>query len=287
MGLREINGDWSRVLKLVVPYFLLVGLLQYAALLLLDLHFNDMGGNLSGEQTLVVMMGTAIGTFLVVGVFRKYVDKGTFASLGFESFRLADVIWGLLIGAAIMALGYLALIAAGQITYLNSSFSLAGFLINILFMLLVAFSEELLMRGYILTNLMGSMNKYGALAVSSSLFSMMHMANADYGWFAALELFFAGILLGLSFIYTRNLWFPIALHFSWNFFQGAVFGFNVSGRHIYSIINHVRLNDNIWNGGAFGFEGSILSLLFELIGIVLIFFLFRKREPIRSAHPAK
>ena len=283
MHITPVNGNWWRVFKLVIPYFVIVGGLQIAAIYLLGLHFDDLGGRLTAHQTLVVMLFTAAGTFLVVWLFRKYVDRGTFASMGFEEFRVWDLLWGILIGGVIMALGYLILVESGEITYLNSSFVPIEIFVNILFCVLVAFSEELLMRGYILTNLMGSMNRYQALAVSSCLFSVMHMGNADYGWFAAIELFFAGLLLGLSFIYTRNLWFPIALHFSWNFFQGPVFGFNVSGRHLTSVINHVRMHDNIWNGGAFGFEGSLLSLMFQVVGITLIYFLFRKREPSQSA----
>jgi membrane protease YdiL (CAAX protease family) len=283
----EVKENWSGVLKLVIPYFLVVGLFQYIGILILGLHFDDLGKQLNSLQTLWIMVCTAAGTFLVVWLFRRYRDKGSFASLGFNYFRLTDVIWGLVMGAIIMASGYAILIAAGQITYLNSTFVLKEMMINLLFLILVAFTEELLMRGYILKNLIGSMNKYGALAVSSCLFSMMHIANADYTWFAAVELFFAGILLGLSYLYTRNLWFPIALHFSWNFFQGAIFGFNVSGRHIHSMINHMRIKDNIWNGGAFGFEGSLLSLFFQLAGIVIIYLLFRKRESTLSADPQR
>jgi len=283
----EVKENWYGVLKLVIPYFLVVGLFQYAGILMLGLHFEDLGTQLNSRQTLWIMVCTAAGTFLVVWLLRKYRDKGSFASLGLDHFRLTDVIWGLLMGAVIMASGYFVLIATGQIRYLNSTFVPEEMLINVFFLILVAFSEELLMRGYILKNLMGSMNRYGALAVSSCLFSMMHIANADYTWFAAVELFFAGILLGLSYLYTHNLWFPIALHFSWNFFQGAIFGFNVSGRHIHSVINHMRIKDNIWNGGAFGFEGSLLSLFFQLACIVIIYFLFRKRESTRSADPQR
>jgi len=285
MGLNSVNGNWSRVLTLVIPYFIIVGLFCYAGVLLLGLEFKDLTGDLTIRQTFVISICNAAGTFFVIWLFRKYLDKETVLSLGFNNFQVRELGWGLVMGALIMLMGYLLLIAANQITYLNTRFIWADFLFNFLFLILVAFTEEVLMRGYVLTNLMGSMNKYAALAVSSLLFSLMHMPNANYSWLSFVELFFAGILLGLSYVYTRNLWFPIALHFSWNFFQGAVFGFNISGRHITSIINHVRPSDTIWNGGAFGFEGSVLSLVFELIGIVVIYFLFRRREPIPSADP--
>ena len=67
------------------------------------------------------------------------------------------------------------------------------------------------------------------------------------------------------------MWFPIALHFSWNFFQ-SLFGFNVSGIDMYSLIEFKIMDSNVWNGGAFGFEGSILSVIVQIILIVLIFY---------------
>ena len=85
------------------------------------------------------------------------------------------------------------------------------------------------------------------------------------------------VLLGLSYIYTRNLWFPIALHFSWNFFQGTVFGFNVSGIDSYSIIEQEAIHDNLLTGGKFGFEGSIVSVLLHLVFILVIYKVFNRR----------
>lgn len=273
-----VNGNWIRVLKLVIPYLIIVGIFQYFGILLAGLHLRDIRSDLSSGHAFVIMLFNTAGAFLVIWLFRKYVDKGTFGSLGLKTVLVKDIIWGIVMGFMIMLCGFLILLATHNIRYLNSSFSGYDFSLNLLFFILVAFSEELLMRGYVLTNLMGSMNKYAALMVSSGLFSLMHIGNPDYGWLSALELFFAGILLGLSYIYTRNLWFPVALHFSWNFFQGTVFGFNVSGKHVYSVISHVRANDNLWNGGAFGFEGSLLSLILQLIAIGIVFLLFSKRK---------
>jgi hypothetical protein len=87
----------------------------------------------------------------------------------------------------------------------------------------VAVVEETLFRGYVLKNFMESFNKYAALIISSGLFSSMHYFNLDFDLFSFFSLFLAGILFGISYIYTKNLWFPIALHLSWNLFQ-ALFG---------------------------------------------------------------
>lgn len=271
------NENWVNILKVTVPYFVVALLFQFSGLLLLGLQFQDIRGDLTSLQTLVITVCNLTGTFLVVWLARKYIDHAAFSSLGFKTFYKTDVFWGVLIGFMIMLTGYLLLLGAGQIRYLNSNFVFYDFILGLLSFVLVAFAEEVLIRGYVLTNLMGSMNRYTALIVSSLIFSLMHLGNSNYGWVPGFELFLAGILLGLSYLYTRNLWFPVALHFSWNFFQATVFGFNVSGRHVYGIISHVRSEDNIWNGGAFGFEGSVLSLILQVIAILVIYLLFHQR----------
>ena len=92
----------------------------------------------------------------------------------------------------------------------------------------------------------------------------MHGANPNISLFSLLGLFLAGIALGSSYMYTKNLWYPIAFHFSWNLFQ-SLLGFNVSGQDIYSIIEFTVPENNKINGGQFGFEGSIFSILTEFI----------------------
>ena len=92
----------------------------------------------------------------------------------------------------------------------------------------------------------------------------------------AINLFLAGILYGIAYIFTKKLWLPIAMHFSWNLTQ-TLMGFNVSGHDIYSLLEfHVR--DNNWiNGGSFGFEGSILSVGIQVL-IILGLGLFYKQN---------
>ena len=78
-------------------------------------------------------------------------------------------------------------------------------------------------------------------------------------------------------MFTKNLWFPIALHFSWNFFQ-SMFGFKVSGLDSYSIIEFKILENNYINGGEFGFESSILSLVIISISTIFIWKYFKSIE---------
>jgi len=82
----------------------------------------------------------------------------------------------------------------------------------------------------------------------------------------------------LPYIYTKNLWFSIALHLSWNLFQ-ALFGFNVSGHENYSLIEFEMTNQpNLLNGGPFGFEGSYLAIIAQVMTIIAIWFHFNRKK---------
>lgn len=213
------------------------------------------------NNNLIVSIFDLIGTFVLLWGFIKWVDKEKFITLGFQiKNRLNNIALGILIGLLIMAVGYLALMVLEEIEYHTIVYSIKEILISVLIFSIVSIVEEVLFRGYVLRNLMLSFNKYIALIVSSILFALMHGFNPNMDWFSYLDLFLAGMLLGVSYIYTKNLWFPIALHFSWNFFQ-TLFGFNVSGQDFYSLIEFQITEKNILNGGDFGFEGSVLSII--------------------------
>ncbi len=274
------KNQWKRVLKIFIPYILTVGIFQAIAAYFMGIDYRNYNQpNISTFQFFVLNIVGLLGTVLIIGVSRKYVDKESFKSLGFETtYLIKDILKGLIMGFIIMAIGFLVLITFKQIQFKELQYDVSDFTLGIVLFIVVAFSEELLVRGYILSNLMASCNKYLALIISSAIFSLLHSFNPNINAFAFMDLFLSGILLGLSYIYTKNLWFPIALHFSWNFFQGTIFGFNVSGLKVYSIIRIENHQSTIWNGGVFGFEGSIFSIIFQLIAIAIIYIIFKKRE---------
>ena len=176
-----------------------------------------------------------------------------------------------------MVTGYFLLIYIKEISFIKVNFDINELLISIILFVFVAVVEETLFRGYILKNLMISFNKYLALLVSSILFSLMHGFNPNINLFSIFNLFLAGIVLGLSYIYTKNLWFPISMHLSWNLFQ-TLLGFNVSGQVTYSIIEFKVDEGNLINGGDFGFEGSYLSLIAQTITIFGIGIYYNRKK---------
>jgi len=259
----------GRIFLYMISYFMIAGLFQYIVSLVAGVEFGNLEYVETSKEQLITSCFNLLGTFLVIGLFMKFVDKERF-------------IVGIAIGLIIMTSGYVLLIYFEEIFFINVKFNFLELIISILFFTIVAIVEETLFRGYILKNLMSSFNKYVALIVSSMLFSLMHGLNPNVTLFSLFDLFLAGILLGLSYIYTKNLWFPIAMHLSWNLFQ-TLLGFNVSGQDTYSIIEFKINESNLINGGAFGFEGSYLSIIAEVITIIGIGAYYNRKK--RAAEP--
>lgn len=270
---------WARVAVIIIPYLISVGIFQAIGFLITGAEFGK-HESLTLFQSLIVSLLGFLGAFFIIGVFRVKVDKKSFRSLGFQMQKFTkDALWGLALGAGIMLLGFILLLAFSEIRIDKVQFDIASFLMGLALFVVVAFNEEVLMRGYVLNNFMDSWNKYVALTVSALIFALLHLANPNFSWIGFANIFIAGYILGLSYLYTRNLWFPIALHFSWNFFQGTVFGFHVSGNEIWSVVKQSRTADTLMNGGSFGFEGSLLILIFEVGSLAIIFLVFRNRTP--------
>lgn len=273
------NKGWQRVLLIIFPYIIIVGIFQVIGALVAGRDLTVVEYQNSSSQHLIISFFTLLGTFLVIWLFMKKLDKEPLVKVGFETKnRLSDFLIGTVLGLIVMSAGYFLLLFMDEITFKTIVFDVKEIIISVLLFIAVAVGEELLLRGYILKNLMISFNKYMALLMSSILFSLMHGFNPNIDLFSLINLFLAGILLGISYIHTKNLWFPIALHLSWNLFQ-TLFGFNVSGQDSYSLIEFTIQENNMINGGDFGFEGSVLAVITMVIMIIGIEYYYIKIKP--------
>lgn len=271
----EFQG-WARILLLILPYFIIVGVFQLIGGVISGVSFVEPNYTRSSEQQLIISFFGLLGTFLLLWIFMKYIDREKFIDLGFQvKNRFIDFIVGTGVGLFTMILGFVLLIGIEEISYSRFIFNPDELFISLLLFLIVAVVEEALFRGYVLKNLMLSGNKYIALIISSILFSLMHGFNPNMSLFSFFGLFCAGLILGITYIYTKNLWYPIGLHFGWNFFQTHL-GFNVSGQDFYSLIEFNYTTGNLFNGGEFGFEGSIFSVIAQLLIFLGALYLYKR-----------
>jgi membrane protease YdiL (CAAX protease family) len=280
------NKGWLTAILSIIPFFIFAILFQGIGLGFTSalgeygiiefdfdtyLEVEDVMRDYIAADT-IIQYFDLIGIFLLLWILMKYVDKEPFINLGFSlKGKMKDIILGMVLGFLLMAVGYSILILLGEIKFVSFNYDLKSIILLFLLFIAVSLVEETYVRGYVLKNLLKSFNPVISLIISSAIFALLHFFNPNVNYIALTELFIAGILLGISYVYTKNLWFPIALHLSWNFFQ-VMFGFNVSGMDTYSLIEFEILENNNINGGDFGFEGSYLSILFSLI---MIYFLWR------------
>ena len=212
-----------------------------------------------------------LSVMLCAWLFIRFIDRKPLKSIGLilKGYE-KDLKLGLALGAGLIAIGFLILFILGYLSVDGFSFPIGTVILYFLLFVVVSFHEEIMMRGYVLNNLMQSMNRYVALSISSVIFMSIHLLNPNVNFLSVVNLFLAGIVLGIYYIHKPNLWLPIGMHLTWNFFQGPIFGFEVSGIETKSIINQSVRGNEIITGGAFGFEGSILATILIITIIVYL-----------------
>lgn len=234
--------------------------------------------------TLVAVAASAVGTVLGVWLAGRYVDRRRFVDFGLRIDRewWLDCGFGLALGGALMTGIFLVELAAGWITVtavLAGETLLAGAITAVVLFVFVGIYEELLLRGYLLTNLAeGSRGILGtrwaiavAVVASSLVFGAVHASNPNATLVSVLTISVAGVMLALGYVLTGELAIPMGLHTTWNLFQGTVYGFPVSGLDISaSIVTVEQSGPGIVTGGAFGPEAGLIGLAAMLAGCLAI-----------------
>jgi len=264
--------------------------LQTALLMAVVVPFYLVFGSLAQHPfwSAALFLAKALAVILSLVIAARFLDRRRFADLGFKLGRRwwLDCGFGFFLGAVLMAGIFAVERAAGwiQVTSTLHSSGPLPFGISILFMLvvfgLVGFYEEAFSRGYGLTNLAEGLNLpflgprravLAAWLISSVVFGVGHAVNPHAGLVSTLGVTAAGLLLGLGYVLTGRLGLSIGLHFSWNFFQGNVFGFPVSGRDFQvSFLGVSQGGPGLWTGGGFGPEAGLLGFSACLLGGLLI-----------------
>ena len=214
----------------------------------------------------------------------KVIEKNDLSSLGFVKRNwLKYLAWGILM--SLVQMGVIALIyqGSGIGTFELNELSLEPilFILGLFpFWLLQGGTEEVATRGWLLTRIAARTNLPLAIAISSSLFGILHMGNAGVTFLSVLNIILDGVLAGLLFIYTDSIWLVVAQHGTWNYVQGNLLGFQVSGTGADASIFSFTMGDGPdWlTGGAFGAEGSIITTLVLLVSLVIVYRLGERKE---------
>jgi membrane protease YdiL (CAAX protease family) len=190
---------------------------------------------------------------------------------------LRDLLIGSAVGIASLSLAAAVATAAGGLRFTASGtqmlMQVGKTLVSSALLFIVAgLAEEAMFRGYPLQTLSRARLAWFGVFLTSVPFAMVHLwnPNAGPGPFANTAL--AGVWLALAYLRTRSLWFPLGIHWAWNWALGSLFGLPVSGL---KIVSHPLLQGNdlgpAWlTGGSYGIEGGVACTLALLLSISFI-----------------
>lgn len=236
-----------------------------------------------------LIWGQIVNFIVITGsvyVARRWLDKRSFESLGLKLDRhtLIDILAGIGITFIQMGFIYVLMLALGWLTFEGFAWEfdpinvvIQGVITFFIVFIIVGWNEELLSRGYHLQTITSGLNLFWGVIISSAVFGLLHLGNPNATWVSAAGIFFAGVYLAYGYIRTRQLWLSIGLHIGWNFFEGVVFGFPVSGLDIYALTRIKVQGPEIWTGGAFGPEAGLIVLPSLILGAVLIYLYTMRR----------
>lgn len=234
---------------------LLVGALSLAAALLVTFMylrfdrrgFASVGSDFSGGWYKKLMRGCLEGTVAILTVFSVMLVSGMAKAGGLNKTGAAAI---------------LAELFAGIPLYLAA----------------VAFTEELLTRGYIYHYLRGRFTAAGAVIATSTAFALMHLFNPGVTPLALLNIFLAGVVLNLLVLRDGKLWSAVGFHFAWNYIMGVVFASPVSGGSPEGIIRLSLRGEELLTGGSFGIEGGLICSAVLLFSVWYLLYYNTQRE---------
>lgn len=191
-----------------------------------------------------------------------------------------DLGLGLLLGVVIFGIvvGLMALADCYRISEIH--FNPLGQAEWFLMFLMVAVFEEIIFRGVLFRLIDDRWNTFVALFVSAVLFGVMHLPNPGATlWSTAAIAIEAGLLLGAAYKFKGTLWLPIAIHWAWNYTQGNILGFAVSGEPIQEKLFSPIITGPDWiTGGAFGAEASVPAVAVGLLLTVILLYKCKRDE---------
>ena len=216
-------------------------------------------------------------------LFCRWLQKRRAATLGFRKSKAATEY---LVGAAFgiltisMTVGISAL--TGAFTFSTARVSVPLLLLYLLGFGIQGMAEETLCRGYFLTSMARRNPVWAATLVSSLVFGLLHIANPGFGILPLVNIALIGASFGVYFLKRGNIWGVSAMHSFWNFFQGNVYGISVSGTGAGNgatpLVAASVPGKELWNGGAFGIEGSLPCTIVCVITLLLFLFVLPKKR---------
>lgn len=233
-------------------------------------------------QNLIIPFGF---TTLSIFIWVVLVERRNIGSLGFEKEQwIKKYLRGFFIGVFMLSICSITYVFLGAVEYDEAAAGggkvLLGVLILLVGWIIQGATEEIMTRGWLMPVIGVRYNVPLGIIISSTIFGAMHIFNPGVSKLSLVNLVLFGIFAALYAIWEEGLWGICALHSAWNWTQGNIFGFKVSGTEPAggTLLAFRTTGSDIITGGAFGPEGGLVVSLILTIGILVLAILISKRD---------
>lgn len=211
---------------------------------------------------ILVSILAAAAIFSIYVLWCRMVEKSRADELTTRK-GMRDVLLGILVGVCFFGVIVIVMYALGYYRIATVKFDFTRLAFAFAFYIFVAVSEEIIFRGVLFKMIDRRWNALAAYLVSAVVFGAAHIMQPNGTlWTSFAIAIEAGIMLGAAYKFSGTLWLPIGIHLAWNFTEGSIFGFAVSGSNSFStLISPILQGPKILTGGDFGPEGSMITVV--------------------------
>lgn len=288
----EFRSGWKMFLTVMLSVAIGIAIITLVEILFIgylficgDLVIGDQIDTISKTMdsyaiyNVLLKISTNVAIIMAVIKMWKINEKTSVSNLGLISIkeRYKDLIIGVILGLLAISIVAMIIINLGGVKVTNKMDTpniLFSIISGLLLFICIGIAQEVLTRGYYMSVLKQTRNKYVVLFISAVLFAAMSLGSKGMGIIPFINLCLMGITLSYMFIKSKSLWMPIGFHIMWSFMQGYIFGFNVSGEKAVGLYEVSITQSNLINGGTFGPDGGVVVtgiLLLIICGIRLYY----------------
>ena len=262
--------------RILARWYLRLGLFLLSSaglyLILTALHYLVIPHDTNYEFSFLIPLISVILPTLYIASHRNS-SRWYMVGLKIDSYSLKDLAYGFVVAFAAMSIFFIVFLISGfEFHFELTKFNLFDFIYVSLMIFAAAATEELIFRGVIFQAILEKFSAPVTIMSLAFIFAFIHASNPGFTRLAFLNVFLAGVLMGVMYFQTRSLWAPISFHFFWNFFQYAALGMPISGLDFgNTLIYFTKIETGSFTtlalGGDFGVEGGFITSLFLLVAI--------------------
>lgn len=225
---------------------------------------------------LTVLTASLVGAY----VCTRWLEGLPWRAIGLSLHQgwLRDFFVGSAVGIVSLALATGIATAGGGLsftTFARGEFLQVGraLVLSAVLFIIAALAEEAFARGYPLQTMVRAGLVGLGVVITSFAFAALHFTNPNFSnGLPFLNLFIAGVWFAVAYLRTRSLWFPLGIHWAWNWALGSLFGLPVSGTSLvrHSILHGTDLGPAWLTGGGFGIEGGVACTITLIVSTVFI-----------------